>query len=321
MKRLNKRVLACFCTLAVLFSAFMLVHAADATITVESKEISTGVGVETVEIPLVLSDNPGILGMTLNVTYSDGLTLTGITGGNALTSLYFTKPGNLVVKPFSLVWDGLDGEDTSNGTIATLSFEVPKTQAKEYTVTVTANGVYDDDVNEVSVTISTCKITVSESSTPDISLSTVDGAQIRTTGNQGLRFISSIDKTTVDFDRVVEYGTVLIPTADLTDISELVIGATLNGHAVAKVAAKNLYEVTDSTTTFTAVLTNIKEKNYAREYTARAYAILDDGSVVYADSGASRSIYTVAKRGLENSAETEANKAVFQAIVDAVETV
>lgn len=153
----------------------------------------------------------------------------------------------------------------------------------------------------------------------EVSLSTINGAQIRTNGAQGLRFISTIDKTSLDFDRVVEYGTVLIPSADITDISELEIGATLNGHTVAKVQANNLYEVTDESITFTAVITDIAEKNYAREYTARAYAILDDGTVVYADAGASRSIYAVAKRGLENPNESDENKAVFQGIVDIVE--
>ena len=148
-------------------------------------------------------------------------------------------------------------------------------------------------------------------------LSTVDGAQIRTTGAQGLRFISTIEKSE-DFSRVVEYGTLLIPSADITDISELVIDATLNGHTVAKVKANYLYAEDDETVTFTAVITDIAEKNYAREYTARAYAILDDGSVVYADAGASRSIYAVAKRGLENPDESDANKGIFQTIVDAV---
>ena len=152
-----------------------------------------------------------------------------------------------------------------------------------------------------------------------MNLSTINGAQIRTSGAQGLRFISSIDKTSLDFSRVVEFGTILIPSADITDISELQIGATLNGHTVAKVQANHLYEVTDESITFTAVITNIAEKNYAREYTARAYAILDDGSIAYADTGASRSIYAVAKRGLENPNESDANKEVFQQIVDIVE--
>ncbi|MBQ3055103.1 MAG: InlB B-repeat-containing protein [Oscillospiraceae bacterium] len=153
----------------------------------------------------------------------------------------------------------------------------------------------------------------------NVTLSTVNGAQIRTTGAQGLRFISSVDKTGVDFSRVMEYGTVLIPSADLTDISELQIGATLNGHTVAKVPANYIYDESDDEVTFTAVITNVAAKNYAREYTARAYAIMDDGSVVYADAGASRSIYAVAKRGLENPNESDTNKEIFQEIVNSVE--
>lgn len=154
----------------------------------------------------------------------------------------------------------------------------------------------------------------------EVNLTTVNGAQIRTIGKQGLRFISTIDKTSADFSNVVEFGTILIPSADITDISELQIGATLNGHTVAKVQAKKLYEETDSVITFTAVITNIAEKNYAREYTARAYAIMDDGSVVYAQAGASRSIYIVAKRGLDNSSESISNLVIFQDIVDLVES-
>ncbi len=149
-------------------------------------------------------------------------------------------------------------------------------------------------------------------------LATVNGAQIRTKGEQGLRFISTIEKSK-DFGKVVEYGTILIPSADITDLSDLVIGATLNGHTVAKVPAKKLYAETDATITFTAVITKIAEKNYARAYTARAYAIFEDGSVVYAESGASRSVYAVAKKGLENPNESEANKEVFRKIVAAVE--
>lgn len=153
---------------------------------------------------------------------------------------------------------------------------------------------------------------------PNVELNTVNGAQIRTHGEQGLRFISTIGKSG-DFGDVKEFGTVLIPAADINDISELEIGKTFNGHAVAKVEAKQLYSVTDDTITFTAVITKIAEKNYERVYAARAYAILEDGRVVYSDTGAFRSVYEVAKKGLENPNESEANKEVFRKIVAAVE--
>jgi SH3-like domain-containing protein len=150
----------------------------------------------------------------------------------------------------------------------------------------------------------------------EIAVSTVNGAQIRTSGSQGLRFISSIDKSDVDFSRVVEYGTLLIPSADITDISQLQIGATLNGHAVAKVAAKTIYNETDTSVTFTAVIIDIADKNLKREYTARAYAIFDDGTIAYASTGASRSVYGVATAGLAAGKESESVLKVFQDIID-----
>ncbi|MBE6916036.1 MAG: hypothetical protein E7471_05325 [Ruminococcaceae bacterium] len=154
---------------------------------------------------------------------------------------------------------------------------------------------------------------------PDVTLTTINGAQIRMKGDQGLRFFSTIEKSG-DFGKVKEFGTILIPTADIKDISELEIGATLGGHTVAKVPAKNLYAETDDTITFTAVITQIAEQNYTRAYTARAYAILEDGRVVYSDTGASRSVYEVAKKGLENPDESETNKEVFRKIVAVVES-
>ena len=152
----------------------------------------------------------------------------------------------------------------------------------------------------------------------EVDVATVDGAQIRTSGVQGLRFISSIDKASVDFENVVEYGTILLPSADLKNKRNLVIGAEYNGHAVLKVPAVVKYAEDDASVTFTAVLTNIKVANYQRSYTARAYAILDDGTVVYGDTFSVRSIYEVAQNGLADENASEADKAVFRTIVDAV---
>ncbi|MBQ3055393.1 MAG: heparinase II/III family protein [Oscillospiraceae bacterium] len=196
--------------------------------------------------------------------------------------------------------------------------------------TENADGTYTFDIGDFSLVTGTSsyEIAAGNSFTIPVSkeyeykpveLKTVNGAQIRTTGAQGLRFISTIDKSAVDFENVVEYGTVLIPTADLDQLSDLKIGATLKGHTVAKVPAKNIYAEDESTITFTAVITNIAQKNFAREYTARAYAIMENGSVVYGDTSASRSVYAVAKKGLEVGTESEEILALFAYIVDAVE--
>ncbi|MBQ3055105.1 MAG: heparinase II/III family protein [Oscillospiraceae bacterium] len=159
----------------------------------------------------------------------------------------------------------------------------------------------------------------SEWMSTDVGVETVNGAQVRIRGVQGLRFISSIDKADPNFARAVEFGTVLIPSEDLTDISQLQIGATLNGHKVAKVPAKNIYAETENTITFTAVLTGLTEQLYTKEFTARAYAIMDDGRIIYADQGASRSIYSVAKRAIIEGKESKGVLAVLRNIVALVD--
>jgi len=156
-----------------------------------------------------------------------------------------------------------------------------------------------------------------------VALTTADGAQIRvaTERPQGLRFVSVIEKNDA-YSNVREFGTVLIPTESLDDgnIENLVIGKTMsNGHAVQKVPAVNFFGEDEESVTFTAVITNIAEANYTRSYTARAYAILENGTVIYGDSYASRSIYRVAKLILESDTATDTEITAAQAIVDVVE--
>ncbi len=148
---------------------------------------------------------------------------------------------------------------------------------------------------------------------PLVAISTVNGAQIRTKGVMGLRFISTMEKN----EDVTEYGMVLIPSADLTDISDLTIDAVLNGHQVAKVEAKYLYAEDENTVTFTAVITNIATKNYTRAYTVRAYAILNDGTVVYGETFTSRSVAAVASAALERDPNlSDSDRELFESIVN-----
>ncbi|MBE6915614.1 MAG: hypothetical protein E7471_03165 [Ruminococcaceae bacterium] len=155
----------------------------------------------------------------------------------------------------------------------------------------------------------------------DGTIETVDGAQIRTTGKQGLRFISSIDKSLIDSEKIVSYGTLLIPTEDLDDPEDLVIGYeySINGNKAAQVEAKKVYAEDDKTITFTAVLTDIKPEKYTRAISARAYAITESGSVIYSDVIISRSPYQIAKLIEANPAATASEKAVAADIIAAVD--
>jgi hypothetical protein len=123
------------------------------------------------------------------------------------------------------------------------------------------------------------------------------GAQIRTTGIQGLRFGTKLTKN--DFFKGIgltgvnktggvitdiQFGTLILPTAYLSE-QELVIGGTYS-KTVANVIGTNIYEETPTYIVFTAVLTGIPEAQYDTSFTARAYVKFKvDGvdQVVYFD--------------------------------------
>ena len=96
------------------------------TISVDSVNANSG---GSIDVPVRIANNTGICGATISVNYDNSLTLTKITKGEALSTLAMTKPGNLSLKPFNLVWDGMDA-DSSNGIIATLTFTVPNATGK-----------------------------------------------------------------------------------------------------------------------------------------------------------------------------------------------
>ncbi len=151
---------------------------------------------------------------------------------------------------------------------------------------------------------------------------TIDGASVRTTGDPGLRFYSTVSKADLRAGDVVEYGTILIPTESLTDADEFVIGATLGGRDVAKVPAVNTYLIEGDTVTFTAVIIKIKPEHYTRAYSARSYITYnEDGEekTVYSDEITSRDVYTVAKAALENDDLTDAEAAYLTEVVEYVE--
>ncbi len=91
--------------------------------TVRADTVAVATGGE-VEVPILISDNTGICGVTLTVSYDKRLTLTAVKQGKALSSLAMTKPGDMNDNPVNIVWDGTE-EDTSNGAIAYLVFNVP----------------------------------------------------------------------------------------------------------------------------------------------------------------------------------------------------
>ncbi|MDO4845378.1 MAG: dockerin type I domain-containing protein, partial [Oscillospiraceae bacterium] len=128
-------------------------------LTVESVAGRSG---SVVDVKIDLADNPGIAGAMLRLDYAPELVLKNITAGDALAGLTFTRPGDLSENPVTLFWDGLDA-DATNGTVLTLTFEIPATAADGlYAVTLSCepDGVYADDLTDVLPTFVDGGITV-----------------------------------------------------------------------------------------------------------------------------------------------------------------
>ena len=64
---------------------------------------------ETVDIHVLITDNPGILGATLKLTYDSKLTLTEAKNGSAFSVLSLTKPGKFE-SGCKFEWDGQELE-------------------------------------------------------------------------------------------------------------------------------------------------------------------------------------------------------------------
>ena len=123
------------------------VHGADCAVVRVSHALAQP-GDQQVEITLELSENPGICGMILRITYDPCLTLVCAEKGSALPSLTLANFSIPYLNPLIASWDGIHS-DTSNGQILKLVFAVPEdTVQAEYAISVSyrEGDVYDDDL-------------------------------------------------------------------------------------------------------------------------------------------------------------------------------
>ena len=167
---------------------------------------------------------------------------------------------------------------------------------------------------------------------------TIIGAQIRTTGKQGLRFI--VEANNEFFNSLpdkAEFGTIVLPT-DATLGRSMFIDKEIvkewswdaatksvftpkvtNGYKPSKVVAEKLYKVTDEATQFTLCITDITEDKFYRNYSVRGYVIYTDYNgiehTLYSDYYQTN-IYRVAKAAL---AAGEEPAATFEGIKEYVE--
>ena len=118
----------------------------------------------------------------------------------------------------------------------------------------------------------------------------MEGAQIRITGVQGLRFVGNVEKERYEltFGENANFGIIMIPKSLIGEGEEI----TVDTADIRIVPAKYLMEETATSYRFNAVLTNIPTNFYGTELVARAY-VFTNGTYVYSEQ-ISRSIKIVA---------------------------
>ncbi len=151
---------------------------------------------------------------------------------------------------------------------------------------------------------------------------TFDGASIRTSGTQGLRYTFSIPKDLYDKlekpesyeDSDLGFGSVVMPRRYLGDETlEKGTVTTVGGkeYAAKTVPAVNIFKETDTHVWFTVVITEIAEKNYTEEYVAVPYITYLDSeteTTVYGAMTEDITVFDIAELAYTDDKETETVK-------------
>lgn len=159
-----KRMLSLLLTIALLISLIPTgVFAAD-TVQDSAKPVITvkdayGKAGATVNVDVVIADNPGILGMTLKLEFDETVaTLIEVQNGSALSGMSFTSPKGEALKSGCLLpWDAesVSEDDIKDGVVATLTFQIADTAPANETISISVSCVDALDKDAQSLPIST----------------------------------------------------------------------------------------------------------------------------------------------------------------------
>ncbi len=168
----------------------------------------------TVSVTVDIQNNPGIIGAVLTFDFDPSLTLVSATAGGAWSLLNMTSPANYNA-PCTFVWDGVNSADYANGTIVTLTFEVPDTAAVGEVYNIFAwysfGNMINDELENIDVSIEKGSITV-EQLIGDVNMDgTVDVADVITLR----RYLSSGYDVSIDIDQSDMNGDGTITVSDV----------------------------------------------------------------------------------------------------------
>lgn len=194
----------------------------------------------TVDVNVLIENNPGILCAVFTVTYSDELKLLSASSGDAFSALTMAKPG-VFTSPCQFAWDGvnLKAEDIKDGVVLTLTFEISKDAipGTNLDINVSCKNVRDNDGVPVAINAIGGKLEVIDYTPGDVNsdkfINATDLVMIRRYITGG--YEQTINELAADVD---DNGT--IEPWDLTLIRRYIAG----GYGVKLLPSHGLHEHT-----------------------------------------------------------------------------
>ena len=108
---------------------------------------------QSIRVPIVVVNNPGVAGAKITMVYDPALTLKDSESGEAVTALDYTPPGKYI-SPCSFTWDSEKGMAEDDGDILWLMFEIPAdaSAGKTYAVNCVCKegDMYDEELADVA---------------------------------------------------------------------------------------------------------------------------------------------------------------------------
>lgn len=154
----SKRLLSLLLVVVLIASLLPcnVAFAEESQTTVITVEDSSAVPGKTVAVNITIKNNPGILAMTLKLTYDETIaTLVSVENGEAMSDMSFAPPvGDALKSGCQLSWDAetVDPDSVRDGVIATLTFRIAEDAEfnQAMTVGITSVGsIIDDEINPI----------------------------------------------------------------------------------------------------------------------------------------------------------------------------
>ena len=125
-----------------------------------------------VEIPVVISENPGVVGLMFDVSYDANLLkLVKVTDSGLFPQAVFASADDITKNPYNVSWDStLDKPMTENGTIAVLQFEVLAEEActTEIKLNLHQSSTFNNEYKNVAFAMKSNVVTISEPDPYDV---------------------------------------------------------------------------------------------------------------------------------------------------------